>query len=127
MLLQDFYHINYQLSNTIGHKRFCLSFKSQHPIFEAHFPQRPIVPGVCTIEVIRQLICQMSKAELTIIEISNVKFLDIMVPDKDKFYLFDIALTVDDYGNYIAKVNVTSEDDVQCYTKLSMKLSTNSL
>lgn len=126
MSLIDFYHIHSQVSVDTHHEQYSITFNPQHPIFAAHFPNRPIVPGVCIVEIVRELISKMCHDEYSITEIKNLKFVEIIIPN-EQHYLFDIALTPFEDKSYSAKVLVTSDDKSHCYTKISFKTSTNTL
>lgn len=51
-----------------------------HPIFEGHFPGSPVVPGVCMLQLIKELLEQSANRKLRIQTASNIKFLAVIDP-----------------------------------------------
>ena len=88
MLLENFYSVKEKQigENTLGIK---LSFDENHKIYEGHFPSNPITPGVCLMQVAKQLIEFHFDTSLRIDTIINVKFLRLVVPDKKKILTYN--------------------------------------
>ncbi|MGB5556167.1 MAG: 3-hydroxyacyl-ACP dehydratase [Flavobacteriaceae bacterium] len=64
-----------------------------HEVFEGHFPGNPILPGVCSIQIIKELTEKALHKELFLSMVSNVKFMAIINPEKNKtlHFALDIA------------------------------------
>lgn len=79
MLLNDFYHITsiQQQSDAIS---CSVAFNAAHAIFNGHFPNHPVVPGVCMLEIIKELLQQQVGEKLTLRQAGNVKFLQLITP-----------------------------------------------
>lgn len=60
--------------------RFRVLLHAAHPIYQAHFPGQPITPGVCIIQMARELMEQHAGHPLTISQVKNAKFLAIISP-----------------------------------------------
>ena len=126
MFNDTLYHILHHESIDAFHSRFTLSFNPAHPIFAAHFPGRPMLPGVCSVEIIRELLSSMLGGSCRITDIKNLKFTEIIIPHPELRCLFDIAVALEgDAG--VVKATITSEDASKCYTKLSMQISKHAL
>jgi 3-hydroxyacyl-[acyl-carrier-protein] dehydratase len=70
MILTDFYTLTCKEEN-----RFCIELcDAKHPIFQAHFPNNPIVPGFILLELSAQVL------GLEIVKITKAKFLKNSVP-----------------------------------------------
>lgn len=78
MLLNKFYQAITQ--NEPGKIIASVTFDSSHPIFQGHFPGNPVVPGVCMIQIIRELMEETLQNKLTIREGDNIKFLSVINP-----------------------------------------------
>lgn len=52
-----------------------------HEVFEGHFPGTPVVPGVCTIAMLRQCVGDAVKRKVNFRQIKECKFLSAIVPD----------------------------------------------
>ncbi len=51
-----------------------------HAIFEGHFPGKPIVPGVCMIQLVKELLEQSEERKFRIQSAENIKFLAVIDP-----------------------------------------------
>jgi 3-hydroxyacyl-[acyl-carrier-protein] dehydratase len=52
----------------------------EHRIFEGHFPGQPVVPGVCMMQLVKELVELSRKTKLNLHEADNVKFLAVIDP-----------------------------------------------
>jgi len=53
-----------------------------HEILKAHFPNFPIVPGACLIDCAKDIVEAYFKSAYRLISVKNVKFLQIVDPQK---------------------------------------------
>lgn len=83
MLLNDFYTLVHHEA-TPGVVKAKISIHREHRIFDGHFPGLPIVPGVCMMQIIRELMEIATKKTLRIAEADNMKFLSVINPDNNK-------------------------------------------
>ena len=58
-----------------------LVFEPSHQIFQGHFPGHPVVPGVVSIAIVRELLEKALGYQLDLVQASTVKFLALMGPD----------------------------------------------
>lgn len=54
---------------------------TQHDIFKGHFPGQPVVPGVCMMEMVKELLEQQTDQRLWMRNAGQVKFLQMITPD----------------------------------------------
>ena len=65
-------------------------------IYQAHFPGEPITPGVCIVQIGKELIEELlaeqtSKPQtLEIIKVKNVKFLSVISPNETKQLVYQV-------------------------------------
>jgi len=78
MLQNKFYHATPAISN--GEVLATITFQKEHPIFSGHFPGHPVVPGVCMIQIVRELLEDTFQSNLTIRSGDNIKFLSVINP-----------------------------------------------
>jgi 3-hydroxyacyl-[acyl-carrier-protein] dehydratase len=78
-LLNDFCTIK-QASGEGTEFEYILSLNKEHPIYKAHFPGNPIMPGVCIIQLCKELMEQQTGETLFLQKIHNVKFLSVIDP-----------------------------------------------
>ncbi len=83
MLLDKFYTL--QSAHTQdGAVSAAISFQRSHPIFDGHFPGHPVVPGVCMMQIVREILEKETASRLKIATGENIKFLAIIDPDRNK-------------------------------------------
>ena len=70
---------------------FTIELNSSHFIYLAHFPEEPITPGVCIVQIGQELLellleesC-LKKYRLEIKKVKNVKFLSVISPFSSVF------------------------------------------
>jgi 3-hydroxyacyl-[acyl-carrier-protein] dehydratase len=111
MLLNDFYTIHnasgpeVELSPSgvpIERYRFSMELNPAHPVYEGHFPGNPVVPGVCQLQMISELLSLIKESAVRLIYSDNVKFLSLMVPEKNRIIDADIRLKTLENGDISA-------------------------
>ena len=90
MLLNDLYQIQKQ---ELQHESISatVSINRKHKVFEGHFPGQPVLPGVCMLQLVRELTEQGLGKKFSIKNVDNMKFLSVIDPDKNN--LIDINIT----------------------------------
>ena len=73
-----------------------IKLNPKHEIFKGHFPGKPIMPGVCMIQIIKELTERSLDQELFLSVAANVKFMAIINPKTDPILLIKISLTETD-------------------------------
>lgn len=87
-------------------------------IYDAHFPTMPITPGVCIIQLVRELLEEATNKNLEIVGLKNVKFLSVMPPTSDCVEVVFTKIAVNETG-YGAQAVVKGSK--LTYAKLSMQ------
>lgn len=55
----------------------------EHEIFRGHFPSQAVLPGVCQIEIVKQLLASEIEKNIKLVAASNIKYLKMVDPHKD--------------------------------------------
>ena len=99
ILLDHFYKIDTLLvdGNNITST---VTFDIDHPIFKGHFPDMPIVPGVCQTQMLSEVLNQALKTDLHIKSAASIKFLSIVDPTKTPSLDLIITFTKNDDSTY---------------------------
>jgi len=79
MLINDFYTCHDSLHSD-NELRCRIVFNEAHAIFKGHFPGQPVVPGVCMMEIVKELLQNQVGRQLMLHEARNVKFLQFITP-----------------------------------------------
>lgn len=59
-----------------------ISFPQSFVGFRGHFPDQPILPGVCQIGIALAMAERMCEKPQTLVEVVNAKFVSVVVPDQ---------------------------------------------
>jgi 3-hydroxyacyl-[acyl-carrier-protein] dehydratase len=79
MLQGDFYTITTRQTagNTIN---VLLQLNPAHSIFDGHFPGQPVVPGVCMMQMVKELTASFLERETRLVKADQLKFLALLIP-----------------------------------------------
>ncbi len=89
-----------------------------HQIFQAHFPGKPVTPGVCLIQIGKELTEDFLGRKLQLRLLKNVKFLSVVSPLQTPEFVFRITkVTVD--SDEVA-LQLTADDGDTPLLKMSM-------
>ena len=80
-----------------------------HDIFKGHFPGNPVMPGVCMIQIIKELTEEATKKNLFLTVSSNIKFMAIINPDKNPD--LELSINIVEENGEVKVKNVTSFED----------------
>ena len=118
MLIKDFYTLNTleQLSDTSYLATIALN--KDHEIFKAHFPGNPVTPGVCMMQVIKELLEIITGRKIVLIKSGDIKFTALINPFKNE--KLDIDLNVSETTD-ILRVKIL----VSFNTTLALKMTGN--
>lgn len=98
--MEDFYTIQNQASDGTAYA-FNLSLNGSHPIFNGHFPGNPIVPGVCSIMMIRQCYESIVGKPMRILNMNQCKFLQAITPKQSP-----LEITIEPKGDDVVVASV---------------------
>lgn len=82
MLLTGFYHIE-DLMVSPGKMAARLVINPAHSIFEGHFPGQPVVPGVCMMQMLKELLETGTGKSFDLLSAAEMKFLALIDPVKN--------------------------------------------
>ena len=114
MLLDNFYtykietHSNNEISADI-------EINKEHSIFDGHFPEQAIVPGVSQVLMIKEIFSEALGVDLQLVSSKSIKFLAMLNPNEMNNIQALISYKTED-GNY--KVNAKLFKQEQNYLKL---------
>jgi len=110
MLIKNFYQILTK-ERREGNNFIEILINSDHEIFNGHFPGNPVMPGVCMLQIIKELTEGIVSSKLFMHRCVNVKFMALINPDTNPELKLNIKVSDD---NEVVKVSstVTFEDTV---------------
>ena len=108
MLLNNFFHINdlkidgFDVSAT-------LTIDADHKIFEGHFPGQPVVPGVCMMQIIKEMMEQVTKRKTNLLKAHDMKFLALIDPSRNNNIQASLKYSIEEDGSMIVNATLFRE------------------
>jgi 3-hydroxyacyl-[acyl-carrier-protein] dehydratase len=94
-----------QIENVGELNRFSASVMESHMVFAGHFPSQPVVPGVCTLAMIKDCVAQILSRSVRFAYLKECKFLSPIIPGKHKELIVSIILKINgDHLDVVADV-----------------------
>jgi 3-hydroxyacyl-[acyl-carrier-protein] dehydratase len=97
ILLNDFFTIN-ETVNSQTEIWAELRINANHKIFEGHFPNQPVVPGVCMMQMIKEILEQVIGKETNLVQAADMKFLAVINPIENNLIHASIKYATDEAG-----------------------------
>ena len=117
MILKDnFYTIN-ELEFVENKIQASIKIDSIHSIFEGHFPNNPITPGVVEMEIVKEIVSEGIKKTLKMSKMSNCKFLAILNPLNSSEV--NVKIDVLEQENNRIRISAQILDQQTVYLKIS--------
>jgi 3-hydroxyacyl-[acyl-carrier-protein] dehydratase len=99
-----------------------LELDENHSIFKGHFPGQPVVPGVCMMQSVKELVERHVKQKLVVAEADNMKFLSVIDPRTNK--LIQAAISVSNKDSVLS-INASLFAENVTFFKLKATLNTS--
>lgn len=90
-ILTNFYTLESSEKSENGSFVAKIKLNPDHEIFKGHFPGNPVTPGVCMMQIVKDLTENFTASKLFLKSASNVKFMAIINP----FETPDLVLQLD--------------------------------
>lgn len=124
MLSDNFYYMvdkNFECESPFA----IIKFNPSHVIFKAHFPNQPITPGVCQVQIVTEILSEYVGREISLIAAKNIKYVSVIYPDKEKYV--KVVFQKKQIDNDLLKVTATLENENAIFSKMSVtyRLSNN--
>jgi 3-hydroxyacyl-[acyl-carrier-protein] dehydratase len=117
MILQDFYKILSEEKVSDSKYIVTILVNEKHEVFKGHFPGNPIMPGVCMIQIIKELTESITKSSVMIQSLANVKFMALINPEATPELRLELDVTTTEDG--LVKVKNTTYFNDTTALKLS--------
>lgn len=109
MLLENLYHLD-EFSFEDGKLMASVTINPKHEVFKGHFPGNPVMPGVCMIQMIKELTEKAMQSKLFMQKSSNIKFMALINPEINPKLELDISIKIEE--DLIKVKNITKMNDV---------------
>lgn len=116
-ILTDFYTLQ---SYDKNEKSFVANIilNKDHEIFKGHFPGNPVTPGVCMMQIVKELTEEFTGKKLFLKSASNVKFMAIINP----FETPELSLQLDITEN---ETDIKVKNTTSFGETIALKMSVN--
>ncbi|WP_271855190.1 3-hydroxyacyl-ACP dehydratase [Patiriisocius marinus] len=105
MLIKDLYTLeNFEYTDGVVEAEIHLN--KDNDIFKGHFPGNPVMPGVCMIQIIKELTEKAVDSTLFLSETTNIKFMAIINPNKTPY--LKLSITITEVENGFKTKNISS-------------------
>jgi 3-hydroxyacyl-[acyl-carrier-protein] dehydratase len=111
MLLNKFFNI-IVIKKDENNTKFdvVIELNPQHPIYEGHFPDNPVVPGVCMQQMVKETLSFILKKDIILSKGDIIKFLNFIVPTANKKYSLHIHIKSNE-ANQIKTDSIISDEE----------------
>jgi len=93
-----------------------ITLNPDHEVFKGHFPDNPVMPGVCMIQMIKELTERATGKTLFLSVASNIKFMAIINPEKND--TIQLVIHISEVDDQLKVKNTVSFEET-----LALKLS----
>jgi 3-hydroxyacyl-[acyl-carrier-protein] dehydratase len=102
MLKNDLYRVEQILREKNDNKiSFVIRLDPDHEVFKGHFPGNPILPGVCIIQILKEVLMDISEEKIFLDNVSSIKYLSILNPLDNSMVSLDVEFQEKGQDNII--------------------------
>jgi len=69
-----------------------IQLNPSHEIFKGHFPGNPILPGVCIVQILKEILMDQLDNKLILNNVYSIKYLSFINPWVNSIINFDVEL-----------------------------------
>jgi 3-hydroxyacyl-[acyl-carrier-protein] dehydratase len=118
MFLNSLYQIKEIVTESNDSKvSVVIELNPSHEIFSGHFPGNPILPGVCMVQILKELLVNQLNCKLMLKSASSIKYLYIIDPLVNSTIQFNIETDKTETGIISCKAMLNSGSLVFCRFK----------
>jgi len=110
MLKNDFFTLTTPLSESDGICKTTISLDKAHAIFQGHFPGLPIVPGVCMMAIVKELLEEAVNRPLQLLQTANIKFLSLINPLENETVDVELKYAAGENNTLVLEGNISMKN-----------------
>lgn len=100
-----------------------VKINASHPVFKGHFPEQPVVPGVCMLHIIKHCVSLFAGRELRYETIGDCKFTSPVLPGKHSELKLNFEIKLDPVSqSYSVKCVVSAQDVIKLKLKSNLTI-----
>lgn len=77
---------------------FTIHLLPEHPVYQGHFPDNPVSPGVCNLQMIKECAQHVAGRSLTFDNISQYRLLQVLSPNTHTAIDINLSVSTDATG-----------------------------
>lgn len=116
-LIDDFFKIR-ECKDVDGGFACTVELNPQHFIYAAHFPQNPITPGVCMMQMAGEILERRLGCSLELVRVNNIKYMAVISPAENPVVDYRFSQPSVDEGQ--CRVKVAVENGTQAFARMSL-------
>lgn len=116
MILKDDFYTITELTEEEHAVRATLELNPEHRIFKGHFPGQPVVPGICMIQIIKEILQTVTTKSLMLKQSDYIKFLSVIDPAADQQVQADVQYSCKEKDEWIVAATL------RCGERICFKL-----
>lgn len=117
-ILQDFYTLQNIEKQNDNNYSVSMKLNPDHEIFKGHFPGNPVTPGVCMMQIVKDLTEKITEKKLTLKSATNVKFMAIINPEETPDLVLELEIAEDEDNVKVKNTTLFGET-------IALKMSVN--
>ena len=125
MLLKDFYTLDSIENTDVNKYSAAITLNKDHDIFKGHFPGNPVTPGVCMMQIIKEITESILNTTLTMVSTSNVKFMALINPEVNPKLTLDLEISENEASEIKVKNTTSFEETVALKLSNTYKRTTS--
>ncbi|MGI4862384.1 MAG: hypothetical protein ACRYFZ_00560 [Janthinobacterium lividum] len=111
MLQNSFYTVEGAPETTATSVQATIRLNPEHAIFAGHFPGQPVVPGVCMLQIIKELLAGAIQQPVQLVRASNIKFLTVLTPGTHEIVSVQLKFDSSENGILVSEATISSGAD----------------
>lgn len=108
MLAGDFFYIKI-VEQDNGKIDAVLEINAGHKIFDGHFPGQPVVPGVCMLQMVKEILESALGEQTRLANAGQLKFLTVINPTENNLIHAEIKYSLTDDGKMKVSASLLNE------------------
>jgi 3-hydroxyacyl-[acyl-carrier-protein] dehydratase len=106
-MLYNILNINKEADESI---KADVQLNAGHDIFKGHFPQQPVLPGACMVQMQKEVLQKAHNCQLELHKGQNIKFISLVVPGGNNLLTFRILVKSNSEGMLSVNSTLYSQD-----------------
>ena len=111
MLQNSFYTLASAPETSAKEVRATIRLNPGHAIFAGHFPGQPVVPGVCMLQIIKELLQDARQQPLQLVRAGNIKFLAVLTPGAHEIVAVQLKFESSEDGILVSEATISAGAD----------------